>query len=932
MAENERQRDKLLPPGTFAHALDGTTAQIKTYVGPVSMSLTGQDRAVRYNPETGRFDEVNLDQAVQQIVVIPEGSYGVLRNPSRDASMRPQRGKGENPAELLIGETENLKGPQALALWPMQSVEVRKGHHLRSNEYLLISVYSDEKARANWSQAVIKAAEGAGPATDSVLAKAAPTDLAMGKKYNILGTEVSFYIPPTGVEVVAEATDDKGRPIFVRDAETLEQLEYAILVDEDGNKEYPKGPRVVFPKPTQQFMALRDKKGQPVLNDDGTPVRKFRAIEMNPLQGIQLKFMKVVDLKFADGTSATYKAGDEVFITGAQMPIYYPEEGHQLVTYDGKTIHYATQISEGEGKYLLDRISGKVDLVRGPQMLLPNPVTHTIAYRPLSERESRVWFPGADGKGSPEALEWNRRLRAELEKSPTTRTGVVSEGQMERGPGGGGQGFGAVDALAANYTLSGAVAVGAVDASSSAAMDFMGTRQAAAPQRVKASQMAMSRQGKDQQAVVGDVAERRSTYHEPRAIILGTKMRGVPTVNVYPGYAVSVADPDGSRHVVKGPKTVLLEFSQRLDMLRLSTGKPKKTDALFDTAYLNISNNKVTDVIEDVETSDHVLTSLKLVYNVNFEGDESKWFTIENYVKYLCDHVRSIVKGKVKKLSIEQFYASATDILRDIILGVAPPLPGDADKNAAPSPTSRRPGLAFPANGMRVTDVEVLQVAISDPNIASLLTRSQLQVVSQNISLSLAERQLEVTRRQEIITQETTKAKFETERHQLAVQKEKDGLQLGVRLAQIDAALREKVEQKKVIEAEDAIAAFSFEAELERQLAAREQEMRFATSAQEIQLAGMVANSKAIIEQLQAIQPGLIEALQSAGARETLVQVARELSFHTMFGAENGVDFIRKVFEHSPLQSRLSDVIGKAAALVSPNGNGGKASSPNPAT
>jgi major vault protein len=48
------------------------------------------------------------------------------------------------------------------------------------------------------------------------------------------------------------------------------------------------------------------------------------------------------------------------------MPIYYPEEGHQLVRYDGKTIHYAVAVPEGEARYVMDRKTGKIRTVKGP--------------------------------------------------------------------------------------------------------------------------------------------------------------------------------------------------------------------------------------------------------------------------------------------------------------------------------------------------------------------------------------------------------------------------------------------------------------------------------------------------------------------------------------------------------------------------------------
>lgn len=52
-----------------------------------------------------------------------------------------------------------------------------------------------------------------------------------------------------GIEVVRDNNEQ-----YVREAVTLERLEYCILLDEDGNKRYIRGPAVVFPKPTETFI------------------------------------------------------------------------------------------------------------------------------------------------------------------------------------------------------------------------------------------------------------------------------------------------------------------------------------------------------------------------------------------------------------------------------------------------------------------------------------------------------------------------------------------------------------------------------------------------------------------------------------------------------------------------------------------------------
>lgn len=929
MAE-ERKRELPLPPGTHAYILDSTKGVVKLFVGPTVINQTGQDRPVKFNTKTFQFDECpSLEAALAQNVVVPEGFYAVLTNPAKRKEdgkiVYPAEGQTQSTPDLAIGLKENIPGPVNFALFPGQTCEVRRGHHLRSNEYLRIKIYNEEKARENWGKAVIKVADNtsvdpnAGKETEpkkeeTILASSAPSDLTVGKQYNILGTKVAFYIPPTGVSVVPEGDGQDGKPVFVRQAETLEQLEYSILVDEDGNKEFPRGPAVVFPKPTQQFLLARNAKGQPLLDDDGFPLRKHKAIEMNPLQGIHLKMMKEGELTLADGSKRKYQAGQEIFITGKEMPIYYPEEDHQLVRYDGKTIHYAVAVTEGEGKYVLERESGNVKLVKGPTMLLPDPVKETIAYRALSDRESRVWFPGTHGKGSEESLAWNQKLRAEAGSAPTTRSGVVSEGQLRSDAG-------QIEALLFSNDAGG---IGNYSASPGA-FAAAATERGAGRARAKSSQMQESRQGKDQHAAMGEVAERKSTYNEPRAIIFASKFRGVPTIKIQPGYAINVVKSDGTRKPVIGPKTVLLEFSETLDILRLSTGKPKNTNLLFETAYLNIHNNKVTDIIE-VETSDHVVVSLKLSHNVNFEGDATKWFTIENYVKHLCDHTRSILKGAVRTKTIQDFYLISTAFIRDTLLGVKAQKAAAEDGEVATA--GKRPGLFFEENGMRITDVEVLEVTISDNTIAGLLAKSQHDVVRQNIQLSLKEKELQVTMRSQEIERATAESLYETEARRLLLEGKTVQDKLSLNLTLLSSEQKQAEEQSKVDNLRQALENLRFSAEMDRNKASTEFQIYNAKAQQALNIELLDKQVEAIKAQMGAIAPGLIEALNSVSTRETLIQVARSMSFHQMFGADNAVEFLQKTFANTPLQTIIESVVKKSSmALATGTSSNGSHSS-----
>ncbi|HEY4223486.1 MAG TPA: hypothetical protein VGO62_19145, partial [Myxococcota bacterium] len=399
MEDRGNKRDLVLAPSEYAYMQDVTKGVIKTYTGPTVINPTAQERPLFFDANQNRFESCSLEQAVQQSAVAPEGFYLILTNPSQKND-HPQPGGVFPSPDLEIGRTINVMGPCSFALWPGQVKTLVQGHHMRSNQYLLIRIYNEDEARKNWSEGVIKpATEGGATSTK------APADLTVGRLFIIKGTDVSFYIPPTGVAVVA---DEAGE--HVRDALTLERLEYCILVDQNGKKRYERGPQVVFPEPTESFI-FRDNQ------------RKFRALELNEIQGLHIK---VIAPYVENGVQ--HKEGDEMFITGKETAIYFPREEHSIIRYDGKDKHFAVAVPAGEGRYVMNRKTGSIRTSRGPAMLLPNPVDEVIVRRVLSEKECATWYPGNE-----EAAAYNRGLRQLAAMSaPAGRPGAVAEGDYER--------------------------------------------------------------------------------------------------------------------------------------------------------------------------------------------------------------------------------------------------------------------------------------------------------------------------------------------------------------------------------------------------------------------------------------------------------------------------------------------------------------------
>jgi major vault protein len=812
---------------------DVTKGVIKTYTGPTVINPTAQERPVIFNPENKRFEPCGLEQAVQQSAVAPEGYYLILDNPSL---------KGEHPSpggvlpspDLEIGRTININGPCAFALWPGQIVKLVRGHNLRSNQYLLVRVYNEDEARKNWGKAVIKPAGPEGSEPSGGISRA-PAELSVGKLFIIQGTDVSFYIPPTGVGVVP---DENGE--YVRDALTLERLEYCILVDQNGKKRYERGPQVVFPETTETFVQRES-------------ARKFRAIELNEIQGLHIK----VIAPYTDGNKQ-YREGDELFITGKETAIYFPREEHSLVRYDGRDKHFAVAVPAGEARYVMNRKTGEIRMMAGPAMLLPSPVDEVIVRRALSEAECQTWYPGND-----EVLAYNRSLRQLATASPTTRAGVVSEGDVQRSQKG----------------------RSAVPAAQAVAMDA-------------------SSVSRDTRAIVGDVLERGSNFTQPRTLVFNTKFEGVPSVNVWVGYAVMVVDKKGGRRVEQGPKNLLLQYDETLEVIELSTGRPKTDDKLIRTVYLRVLNNKVSDICE-VETLDHVRVTLEYSMRVNFEGEHNRWFEVENYVKFLCDHVRSVLKGQIKKHTIESFYANSVDLIRDIIIGK------QDDKGA-------RAGMKFVENGMRVSDVEVLAVVIGDDGIAQLLHQAQHEAVESNITLMRAQRQLEVVKKQEQITQQTAEAKTETKKRMTELETEELSARLRVVLSQIASEIQQHEERKKAVVAKNAALDADQAAALGREKAQAEVKLGVARDEQKLRLEALKVEAQTIIERFQAAQGGFSEALLALSNHDTLVKIAEAMSVQNFVGGKTLTDVVDKIFAGTPLEG----VLAKVKARAGQNGDG----------
>lgn len=816
---SEMQKDLVLSINEYAYVLDETKGHVVCWVGPSKTSLSNSDKLVRFDSKSKSFVKCSYNDAINLFVTAPENWYAILKNPI-EGNKHPKPGANNLPEDVHIGRKVNVRGPVSFALYPGQMAKVIKGHALRSNQYLLARVYEAEEASKS---------AGEMRDTEGNVIENSQEKYVNGQILVIKGTEVSFYIPPTGIEVIAINNDD--RKGYVREAVTLERLEYCILKDEDGNKRYVHGPEVVFPEPTETF----------VTSPKGGFI--FRAVELSKISGIYVK----VIAEYADEAGTIHPVGEELFITGNDQMIYYPRPEHAIISYDNKMMHHAIAIPEGEGRYIMNRMTGEIKTVKGPAMYLPDPRTEVVVKRKLTETQCRLWYPGNNA-----VLNYNTNLNEKfVEKSLATAD---------------------LDTLTAYCSVT----------SASASLANL---------EAKAN------------------ISRGTSYTKPRTITLDNKLDGVVSIDVWTGYAVNVISKSGERKVICGPQTVLLDYDQDLERLELSTGRPKTTDNLLRTVYLRHENNKVSDLI-NVETKDFVRATIKVSYCVDFDKNYmDKWFAVDNYIKYMCDRVRSLLKRAAKEYTIYDFYQNYSDIVRNVTLGLGKD--GQLTVEDAIAETMNHAGHRFfPENGMFIHDVEVLSIDVQR-DIEEMILDKQADMIRQTLELADAQREAEIAEALSVAEQKKQELRTQELLNKMELQKKEAETKLAIQ-AEINRQQEAEDKAKKQAEADmqpiiDAIAAASearknaaHAAQVARADAENASVQAHQAAMAEIERAKQAAYAATVKEIMASITPDLVAALEVGGKCDLMATMAEHMSPYALAQGESVVDATQKLLNGLP--------------------------------
>ena len=800
--EREQDRDVVLNYRQFCWVLDKTNGEIILYRGPYKLSLANTQVLVISSGE-GDFIEVLKSQGIQRFVQAKTDEYIILKNPIR--SEQATRMGNNQPVELETGKRIAIPGPRTFPLWPGQEAEVIPGHLLKKDEYLVVQVYDEVVEGTEEVQVRESDEEHSGRLKEATSLRGKP----IGAQAIITGEYVRFYIPPTGVEVLK---DHKGE--FVRKAVRLSDMHYCAIMDEKGQVHYHRGPGVIFPaSPYQKFIAIDNE-------------RIFPAYTLTKNSGIHLLVIKGFDketgnkylpleFKWPEGKD-NFEPGEEIVIKGIEC-IFFPFDYIKVIgTID------PIPVAEGEGIYVRDKDTGKIKVVKGPLMFVPDPRHEEHIRRTLDEETAALY------RGEAVYVRYGGDIPP-----------------------------------------------------------------------------AGSQQAQD------------SSYRSAKEIIPGALYDPDKAVAVYVpmGMAVMVVGiEDGSirRRVVLGPDRLILGYNEKLEILTLSTGKPKTTDCLIKTCFLLVRGNKVSDII-NLETADHCPAQVMVSFRVSYEGEPEHWFNVSNYVKLLYDNMRSRIAGETKRHGIERFFNDYTNIIRDCVLG----------KKDEGKP---RLGRIFEENGMRVYDVEILDFEIINEELKILLIEAQQNAIKMTVANQQEQNKLESEKIRQDVLQQINLKRFDTENSRMELEKKKADKQYEVDVVKenqtkaLELMLVEREKQAMMARAfskkegekvKNEIILAEAETINKKNSIIHDEEIQYRERLNSLEQKALEASVEAVVRQNQSVSPQFIQAMQTLGDKHLAAEFSKNLNLYAALKGTNIAEVAGLLLTGLPHMDNVLNMLNK---------------------
>lgn len=966
---NERTSRKIpVTERQFLWVQDDDKGEVTLHVGPTMVSPTAADRVVEDDGQGG-FREDTRGRP-QLMIELGDNQYAMLSNPLVEVDGTPngkfKQGRNES-RPLRNGTRSMIPGPCSFYLRPGQNVDVRDAHQLASNQYLVVKVYGEVDRTAPFydvtaRSAGITRATAENTSEDSskapLLNPNAQVELKRGQLIVIRGLDTQFYIPPTGVDIVPDISiDDSGTVINAAAARQLLSQHKQSASDDAAPEWRAEEP---LSEPSEDGYAAKGMPRQQVPNavvDQSARNRHRKVAAPSPSPSLGANAMPPAPPvtpapslpSHASAIGALHEqealAAGPIGMGDAMLSSTF-RRALEREARQARLVRRAVVLGEKEYCVIVDA-DGKREIKVGPARVFPGPYDtfmtigsrHRVydAYELLPQRA--LWLR-VIAPISKATLADKLPRGVQLDKSEyfpgdeILLTGVSTF-------------FFPFNEIEVLSPATGQAVVG--NDHTHVFIEAIGIDQKSGIYvRDLADGEVRLIRGKQSYLVDPrkEVQVTRTVSREDWNLwVAASEPHKVAHAAMTTPWALSVTVPNNTavlvtshnaRRVVQGPCVTLLGYEESLSSVLLSTGTPKSDEHPLRTAFLRTIGNRVSDIIH-VETSDFVRIALRVSYSARFAPEaQDRWFNQENYIQVMVEHLRSIVRGRLRTLSLSEVWPKVSVLVRDTVLG--------EKKDAG------RPGRVFAENGMVVDEVEVLSATIEDAAVAELMRKVQ----TDSVTLTIGDRKA-----QESLASAKLRATIDLEQQRLAEEARVRTAkleELTQRLAH-EAALTLARAQASVVAERQALEEVRLSAELKARLA-RESEAKTAelllldqdsqrraaanrvlaaaeverlAKLRELEVLLINAQSAATVAERNAVQKGLVEAMTALGDKLMLSEVAQNMNLVSLFKGKDVGAILTDVVGGTKVMPTVQAMVERFA----PGANHGQAlpaKTPNPAS
>ncbi|XP_076467466.1 major vault protein-like isoform X2 [Babylonia areolata] len=261
--------------------------------------------------------------------------------------------------------------------------------------------------------------------------------------------------------------------------------------------------------------------------------------------------------------------------------------------------------------------------------------------------------------------------------------------------------------------------------------------------------------------------------------------------------------------VVFGPDLVVLGPDENFNVLSLSAGKPKRSNAL-KSLCLMLGPDFITEVME-VETSDHARLRLQVAFNNFFEVDRTdeesvkKIFQVPDFIGFACRQLGSRIRASVALTPFDDFHKHSARIIQLAVFG--------EDKTG-----KLLPRLKFDVNNLVISSIDIQNIEPVDTKMRDSLMKSVQLAIEISTKSVEASAEHEANRREQI-----AKGQLERQRllNEVEAEKERARLyELRAEAAAVESTGQAKAEaqaeaEKTLIECQSEITAATLKAQAE---------------------------------------------------------------------------------------------------------------------